>query len=923
MKPERWQQLDKLFHSALERAPEERAAFLDQACPGDEELRKEVEALVAANAQAGSFIEKPALEAEARSLADEQRDAEAESMVGDTISHYRIISPLGSGGMGEVYLAQDTVLSRQVALKLLPEYFTRDQDRLRRFQQEARAASALNHPNIITIFEIGEFADRHFMVTEFIDGTTLRQHFFGEGRHTSGELLRLREVLDIAIQTADALAAAHEAGIVHRDIKPENIMVRRRDSYVKVLDFGLAKLTEGAVDTEAPTRAKVRTSAGVVMGTASYMSPEQARGEQLDVRTDIWSLGVVLYELVAGCGPFERSTPSEVIALILEREPPPLARYVREVPPELERIVSKALTKDREVRYQTAKDLLVDLRRLRQRLEVEAEIERTSQPREKSSEVKAPATDSEQKAAATARAAIVETGDASVAQSASLVKGIKLHRSGAVIALAAFVAVTAVAVYFAYSRYWAEGGRANIDSKTGIRSIAVLPLANTSQDPEMEYLSDGISESLINSLSQLPDVKVIASSSSSKYKGKNADPQVVANALGVEAILTGKVLQRGDDLLISVELMDARDKTQVWGDQYNRKATDLSAVQSEIAREIVERLRLRLTAGERQHLAKRETVNPQAYELELKGRFHQTRGGVENQKKAVEYFQQAIAVDPAYALAYAELSVSYSNLVRSSILDPKEFTPKAEAAVRTALALDESLAEAHRALAILELDAWSWAAAEREFKRAIELNPNLARAYGRYSLYLSIMRRHDEAIAAAKRARELDPLSPQINWVVASRLEFARRYDEAIEAAKKAFELDRDFHGLHVIIGHAYAAKGQYPEAIAAYQEAIKRGRDSPVSQISLGVAFAKVGEREKARVILKRLEAKKVDVSPGALVVLYVALGDREQAFAALERAYVAHDSNLQFLGVNPGLDPLRSDPRFVALMRRIGLTP
>jgi eukaryotic-like serine/threonine-protein kinase len=437
MKPERWQQLDKLFHAALEREPEERAAFLDEACAGDESLRKQVETLLVAHQQAGSFIESPAMEVAARGVAADHENTEEELANGETVSHYRIISPLGSGGMGDVYLAQDTVLSRQVALKLLPEYFTRDRDRLRRFQQEARAASALNHPNIITIYEIGQVDDRHFIATEFIDGTTLRQNFFGEGRHTSGKPLRLREVLDIAIQTADALAAAHEAGIVHRDIKPENIMVRRRDSYVKVLDFGLAKLTEGAVDSEAPTRANVKTSAGVVMGTASYMSPEQARGEQVDARTDIWSFGVVLYELVAGCVPFERSTPSEVIASILEREPPPLARYSREVPPELERIVNKALTKNREERYQTAKDVLIDLRRLRQQLEVKAEVERLVTPAS-GSEVAA-TTDAKQ-------AAVATTGEASALTQAEigrrtwsaeyLLSGIKRHKQGAVVALA-------------------------------------------------------------------------------------------------------------------------------------------------------------------------------------------------------------------------------------------------------------------------------------------------------------------------------------------------------------------------------------------------------------------------------------------------------------------------------------------------------
>jgi serine/threonine protein kinase/Tol biopolymer transport system component len=410
MTPDRWQRLDQLFHSALELDSEKRAAFLLEVCAGDESLRRHVESLISAHEDAGSFIERPALEVEARELAGETVQTNIAS--GKTISHYEIISPLGSGGMGDVYLAQDLILNRQVALKLLPEYFTRDRDRLRRFQQEARTASSLNHPNIITIYEIGQVDDRHFIALEFIDGETLRQNLIGKPRHSAGTALRMREALDIAIQTADALAAAHEAHIIHRDIKPENIMVRRRDGYVKVLDFGLAKLTDvPVVDVEATTRALVQTSAGMVMGTAQYMSPEQARGEKVDVRTDIWSLGVVLYEMLAGCVPFDRSTPSEVIALILEREPPPLARFARDVPAELDRIVSKALTKDAEARYQTAKDLLIDLRRLKQRLEVETEIQRTGEPPEKLGE-KASA-GAEQRAVVTEKTVAEEKRDTS------------------------------------------------------------------------------------------------------------------------------------------------------------------------------------------------------------------------------------------------------------------------------------------------------------------------------------------------------------------------------------------------------------------------------------------------------------------------------------------------------------------------------
>ena len=930
MKPERWQQLDKLFHSAIARKPEERAAFLEEACAGDEELKKEVEALIAANEQAGSFIENPALEVEARSLAGEQSDSGTESMVGKTIGHYRLISPLGSGGMGEVFLAQDSILDRQVALKLLPEYFARDQDRLRRFQQEARAASALNHPNIITIFEIGESGGRHFIATEFIDGATLRQHFLGQGRQTSGASLQLRKVLDIVIQTADALAAAHEAHIVHRDIKPDNIMLRRRDGYVKVLDFGLAKLTEGkaiVVDSEASTMMQVKTSPGLVMGTVSYMSPEQARGEQVDARTDIWSLGVVVYEMVAGCAPFERATQNEVLASILgNKEPPPLARYSREVPAELERIVSKALTKDREERYQTAKDFLLDLRRLRQRLDVEAEIERTAEPPEKSGAVKAVATGSEQKAAVTARRAAVETRDAAEADSKSSaaypVKAIKLPQRSALIALAALVAVAAVAAYFAYSRYWAEGGSANIDSTAPIRFIAVMPFANKSDDPDMEYLSSGISESLINSLSQLPGVKVIARNSSFMYKGKEVDPQEVARVLGVAGILTGRVAQHGENLLISVELVDARDKTQVWGQQYNRKTTDLLEVQSDISREIAQALRLHLTPVAQQQLAKRETANPQAYELVLKGRFSRSIGGTQNRKKAIEYYRQAIAVDPAYALAYAELSNSYSSLINSNLLDPKEFRPMAEAAAHKALELDESLAEAHLAMGGLKIFSWEWAVAEREIKRAIELNPNLAQAHRTYALYHNIHGRREQAVAELKRISELDPLSLSAKQAVVSGLLVSRQNDQALEAQKKMLESDPRNPDLHIRLGTIYARLGRYREAIASYEEGIKLGDDSPEEQIYLGVAYAKAGEPLKARAILKQLETEKEHVSPVGLARLRDALGEREQAFALLEIAYAAHDQQLIWLRT-ADFDPFRSDPRFADLMRRVGLTP
>jgi serine/threonine-protein kinase len=814
--------------------------------------------------------------------------------------------------MGEVYLAQDTKLDRKVALKILPADLSSLRDRMERFVREAKSAAALNHPNIAQVHEIGENDGIHFIAMEFINGVTLRHRL-------SSSRLNLNEVLDICIQVTNALATAHQAGIIHRDMKPENIMIRP-DGIVKVLDFGLAKLTAHEsrdVDTEASTKTILKTDPGTVVGTAVYMSPEQARGIPVDERTDIFSVGVVLYEMVAGCLPFAGSTSSEVLASILsDKEPQPLARYAREVPAELERVVSKALRKYRDERYQTIKDFLLDLKSLKKELEFEAKLERTTPPELTGAGGAAKPTAGQEVSTGPGQAAAQTAAEVTRATSSSdlIASRIKRHSVGALLALAALVAVAATVVYLAYSRAGGGGSGA-------IRSIAVLPFTNTDGNPDAEYLSDGIAESLVNSLSQMPGIKVIARSSSFRYRGNEVDLQEVAKSLGVEAILTGRVVQRGDNLLISAELVNVSDKTHIWGDQYNRKAVDVLQIQSEIAREIAEKLRLRLTTGERQQLAKRETANPQAYELFLKGRFYWNKGGTENAKKAVEYFQQAIAVDPTYAPAYAELSHSYGDLVNASILDPKEFTPKAEAAARKALELDESLAEAHLAHGGIKVHTWDWAGAEREFKRAIELNPNLATARSYYAFYLGLVGQHEQAIAAIKRARELDPLSAVVNALVGYQYFMARQHDQAIEALKKSLELEQNNPYAIRLLADVYAMKGMYAEAIASYQEVIKLGEAGPGIQIYLGAACAKAGERERALLILKRLETKKEFVSPGELAVLYLALGEREKAYASLEQAYAVHDSQLQFLGVDPSFDPLRSDPRFQDLMRRVGL--
>jgi serine/threonine-protein kinase len=525
---------------------------------------------------------------------------------GTKLGRYEIRSQLGAGGMGEVYLAVDTELDRTVALKILPQEFVSDRQRLQRFIQEAKSVSALNHPHILTIFEIGQADHVRFIATEFIDGETLRQRI----RNRS---LEITEVLEIAIQAASALEAAHSAGIVHRDIKPDNIMIRR-DGYLKLLDFGLAKLREARgsmADPEAPTRAFVNTDAGTVMGTVYYMSPEQAKGTSIDARSDVWSLGVVIYEMVTGLMPFAGDTSTETISLILQKEPAPLARYSHKVPAELERIVSKTLTKNREERYQSAKDVALDLRNLKRKMEVDAEIDRTASPDVLDS---APSIDG-QRATPTASATAAPTAQASVTPVASsaqyIVSGLKQHKLKVVV-LAVVLVVAAVALVFKFSAW---------NTEVAIDSIAVLPFENRSADPETEYLSDGLAESLIYRLSQLTNLKVSPTSAVFRYKGKQADAVKAGNELGVSAVLLGRITQRGDNLLISAELVDVRYNKLLWGEQYDRKMSDLLATQREIAREIVENLKLKVS-GEEKVFTKHYTESNEAYQLYLKGRFY-------------------------------------------------------------------------------------------------------------------------------------------------------------------------------------------------------------------------------------------------------------------------------------------------------------
>jgi serine/threonine protein kinase/tetratricopeptide (TPR) repeat protein len=823
---------------------------------------------------------------------------------GARLGRYEVKSQIGAGGMGEVYLALDTELDRIVAVKILPEALASDQQRLQRFVQEAKAASALNHPHILTIYEIGTVGATRFIATEFIDGETLR------GRIGIG--ISLAEILEIAIQAGSALAAAHAAGIIHRDIKPENIMVRR-DGYIKLVDFGLAKLTEpedSTIDREAPTKAMVNTDAGTVMGTVAYMSPEQAKGTSVDARSDLWSLGAVIYEMVAGCVPFAGETPTETISLILQREPPPLSRHSPDVPTELERIVSKTLTKNREERYQTAKDLLIDLRNLKRKLEVDAEIDRTASPdlvvRPSGKSMTGATTSPNQGAAQNTHATF---------SAEYIVSGIKRHKLAAVVAVILFVGSAVGLSFYLYVRN-PKGGT--------IESIAVLPFEIHSNDADADYISDGITESIINSLTRLPNLRVIPRSMAFRYKGKTADPQKIGDELRVNAVLSGRIVQHGDSLTVSVELDDIRDGKQLWGEQYNRKLADLLAVQKDIASEISQRLRWQVTADQRRKLATGSTENPEAYQLYLKGKYYTSKFTKEGMEKGLQYFNQAIATDPNYALPYAGLAEYYIVAV-DWFMSPHDSMPKAREAAMKALAIDDTLADAHHSRGeVAHFYEWDWTTAEIEFKRAIELNPNDFSSHESYSWLLLDTGRPDEAIAEGRRAVQIDPVSPETNTYLGIDLVFARRYDEAIDQLRKTVELDPNYWYAHNVLGRAYEASGKLPEAIAEFKRVLELENKVAENSCNLGHAYALSGQRTEAEKIIAQLKVSSPQtyVPPYNMATIYAGLGDKDQAFAWLNRAYDERSDNLVlFIKVDPQVDNLRSDPRFGELLRRIGL--
>ena len=827
---------------------------------------------------------------------------------GTRLGRYEIRAHIGTGGMGEIYLAQDVELERILALKILPAEFASDPSRMRRFIQEARAASGLNHPNILTIYEINHEGTTPFIATEFIDGLTLRKRI-------KGGAVPLMEALDTAIQIASALDAAHRAGIVHRDVKPENVMLRK-DGYVKVLDFGLARPTERhEVGTEAATL--VNTEIGMIVGTASYMSPEQARGQRVDARSDIFSLGMVIYEMLAGRSPFIGATNSDIVASILKEDPPRLTDLSPDTPSALERIVNRALTKDKNERYQSVAELLSDLKQLKQNLDFE--IQKDSSERA-NSEVGGGAVT----AAMPARAFTADHPPAKSTSESTIAPVLVTRRHRARNAILIALPVIALVAYLFYPR-----------KSPAIESIAVLPFTYSTDQgnvlgPDANWLSDGITESIINDLSHVPNLKVIARSSVFRYKGQDIDPQRAGSELKVRAVVTGRIVQIGDTLSIQTELVDVQNETQLWGEKYRRKITDIIDLPEDISREISEGLKLELSGETKQQLVKRYTANPQAYELYWKGRYHWNQRKPEDINQAIKYFQDAIKLDPQYALAYSGLADCY---VLGSVLQmpPKEAMPLAMDAARRALSIDDQLAEAHTSLAKIKLSyEWDWPGAESEFKKAIQLNPGYATAHQWYGVYLSEMGRHDESIRERMTAQELDPLSLSITTGLGRALFWARRYDDSIQQLQSAMPKDPNYSDTYWSLGLAYEQKRMYPEAIAAFQKAVDLSKVSEANEgkpemlAALGHAYALGGRQSEAKAMIEKLAklaASHAYVSSYGVSLIYVALGDKETAFQWLERAFQERDENFIHLKVDPRLDPIRSEPRFQQLLQRVNL--
>jgi serine/threonine protein kinase/Tfp pilus assembly protein PilF len=833
MSAEQWRQLEQIYHAALEQAADQRAGFVAKACGGNAELRREIESLLAQDLASSGLLNKPAWENASHLLRTESATKDQEQafppLTGTVTFRYRLVEALGAGGMGVVYKAEDTRLHRMVALKFLTEPRTHEPEAVQRFEREARAASALNHPNICTLYDIGEYENRSFLVLELLEGQTLQQ------RIQRGPL-DLDEVLDLGIQIADALDSAHEKGIIHRDIKPANLFITTRGQS-KILDFGVAKLHIAGEHN--------LTNSGSIVGTVAYMSPEQARGEELDARADLFSLGAVLYEMASGQPAFSGSTLAVVFDALLHRDPTPISDLAPHLPIKLSDMISRALEKHRERRYPNALALLAALKNLRQNLQC-------------------------------SRQHLVQGSEAPVAP---------------------------------WPRF--------------ADSIVVLPFENLAGDANTEYLSEGIAESIINNLSKLTTLRVVPRTTSFRYGRLGLDPVEAGRKLGVRVVLTGRLIERAERLIIGTELIDCTDGSQLWGEKYNRSLHDVFAMEADMAQEIANKLRIRLGPDEQEHLTQCSTDNVEAYKLYLKAMYHTNKWTPDGLQKGLDLLRQAIETDPVYPVAYVGLGYIYLVLGYFGWLPPREALPRAKSAALKALDIEAGHANAHILLGIVALFFdWDGQQSENHLRTALRLAPDHANCHWALGHWLLAMGRYEDAIAALKQAVQLDPLSAPMSLALGYAYYFARQDDKALEAYRATIELDPSFVPAYVSLPVLYARKGRYQEAFAIIDQFLGQNQFNDFNPIARARIMAIAGQADEAHTLISRLERKKAHpyIRTFTCAAVHAILGECDPALDLLEECYQERLSPLTFLAGQPEFDNLRGHPRFTDLLHRIG---